>query len=268
MRPNPRLGLIACMLLSAASLGSAAETVANDGSEPKKPQSGHAHRGPKQLILENAEGARITLWKPDLTTQPLSMNHGGITIPRTGMDNYHALVVEKDWGDSRETLIRYEYLFGRPSQHSPSELAGAVKTDLEIVPAPIPREHLHYLSDQRWGFQVRFKGMPRAQVPLTLETSHGTRLEAVTDRKGYAVFRLPDDFPDIVPGERDGRSAEFTVSASAEVAGTAYETLLTASYQVNPSHWQSTPLGWFVVGLGFIAGGVIGRQKGRGGQGS
>ena len=267
MRPYPRLVLIAWALLSMTSPGSAAEP-AVDSPEAKKPQPAHSHRGPKTLALENAEGATITLWKPDLTTQPLHMEHGGIEIPRTGMDNYHAVVVEKDWGDSRETVIRYEYLFGRPSQHSPSKLAGAVKTDLEIVPAPIPREHLHYLSDQRWGFLVRFKGLPKAQIPLTLETANGTRLETVTDPQGYAVFRLPDDFPNIVSGKRDRRTAEFAVSATAEASGIAYETRLTASYRVNPSHWQSMPLGWLVVGIGFIAGGFIGRQKGRGGKGS
>jgi hypothetical protein len=219
-------------------------------------------------MLENAQGASITLWKPDLTTQPLNLSQGGITLPKTGMDNYHAVVAEKDWGNSKETVIRYEYLFGRPSKHSPSELAGAVKTDLEIVPAPIPREHFRYLANQSWGFQLRLKGQPKAQTRLTLETANGTRLETVTDDNGYAVFRLPDDFPDIVPGKRDERSAEFSVSAKAEDAGITYETLLNASYRMDPAHWQSKSLGWLVVGIGFIAGGLIGRQRRPGGEAS
>jgi hypothetical protein len=51
--------------------------------------------------------------------------------------------------------------------------------------------------------------------------------------------------------------------ATAEAGGIAYETMLTANYQINPSHWQSTSMGWAVVGLGFIAGGLIGRHRGR-----
>ncbi len=265
MKPYPRHCLLASVLIATATVSMAAEQPTPKANQA---QSGHSHRGPKQLMLENAQGAEITLWKPDLTTQPLSMAHGGITIPKTGMDNYHAVVAEKDWGNSKETVIRYEYLFGRPSKHSPSELAGAVKTDLEIVPAPIPREHFRYLANQRWGFQLRLKGQPKTQTALILETAHGTRLEAVTDDNGYAVFRLPDDFPDIVPGERDERSAEFSVSAKTQDAGITYETMLTASYRMDPAHWQSKSLGWLVVGIGFIAGGMIGRQRRPAGEAS
>lgn len=256
-----RYALLAIPVLACQTPLFAAQT-ADSAPTVKKPQSAHAsHRGPKTLMLQNAEGAVITLWKPDLTTQTLEPMHGGVTIPKTGMDNYHALIAEKDWGDSKETVIRYEYMFGRPSKHSPSELAGAVKTELEIVPAPIPREHFRYHSDQRWGFQVRLHGKPLPDLPLSLETEHGTRLEAVTDAEGYAAFRLPDDFPDVVPGERDQRSAEFVVTADTATEEVAYHTTLTAAYRINPSHWQSAPLGWAVAGIGFIAGGLIGRQK-------
>jgi hypothetical protein len=221
----------------------------------------NGHRGRKPLMLENAEGAVITLWKPDLTTEVLQPAHSAVTIPPTGMDNYHALVAEKDWGDIKEALIRYEYLFGRPSKHSPNELAGAIKTELEIVPAPIPREHFRYYSDQSWGFQVRLHGQPLADLPLTLETEHGSRLEVTSDSSGYARFRLPDDFPGVQSGERDRRSAEFAVIAATEQDGVVYETRLTAAYQVNPSHWQSNSLGWAAIGLGFLVGGLISRQK-------
>lgn len=263
--PRLRLCLLTISLLSLSTTATAAEA-ATKGSKEQRPPSAHNHRAPKQLMLENADGAVITLWKPDLTTQPLMPSHGGLTIPKTGMDNYHAVIAEKEWGDSKEAVIRYEYLFGRPSEHSPSELAGAIKTEFEIVPAPIPREHFRYLSDQRWGFQVRLHGRPLADLPLTLETEHGTRLQAVTDAQGYAAFRLPDDFPQVIAGKRDQRSAEFAVSAQAEDGGVDYQTLLTASYHLNSSHWQSAPMGWAVVGMGLIAGGLLGRQKGQGGK--
>jgi hypothetical protein len=262
MKPYLKLCLLVLPLPSATTVATEAKPTAEHPKESQT-QSVHNHRGPKQLMLENAEGAAITLWKPDLTTQRLKPVDSGITIPKTGMNNYHAVVVEKDWGNSKETVIRYEYMFGRPSKQSPSKLAGAAKTDLEIVPAPIPREHFRYLSDQPWGFLVRLYGQPLANLPLVLETEHGSRLETVTDKQGYATFRIPDDFPEMVPGERDERRAEFVVSATAEAGGIAYETLLTASYRVNPSHWQSSPMGWAVVGLGFIAGGLLGRQRGR-----
>lgn len=265
MNAGLRCCLLVSSLLATTATAMAAEP-AEQGTAAQAKPTAHNHRGPKRLMLENAEGAVITLWKPDLTTQPLQPKQGGITLPSTGMNSYHAVIAEKDWGRLKETVIRYEYLHGPPSKHSPSELAGALKSDFEIVPAPIPREHYRYLSAHRWGFLVRLKGQPLTHIPLVLETAHGTRLQGVTDSRGYAAFRLPDDFPDVVPGERDRRSAEFAVSASTTADGITYESVLTASYGVDPAHWQSSPLGWAVVGIGFIAGGLLGRQRNQGGQ--
>ncbi len=261
-----------CIALITLSLASAGPVALADGAgdatahNRQKPTGHSGHRGPKQLMLENAQGAKVVLWKPDLTSQPLQPHHDAVTLPKTGMDNYHALVVEKDWGTSKETLIRYEHMFGRPSKRSPSELTAADKTEFEIVPTPVPREHYRYQSGQEWGFQLRLHGQPLAGQTLTLETEHGTRLESVTDDTGYAAFRLPDDFPDVVAGERDRRSAEFIVAAATDAAGVTYQTALSASYHLNPSHWQSQSMGWAVVGVGFLVGGLLGRQQGRGGK--
>ncbi|MET0093645.1 MAG: hypothetical protein ABW120_08925, partial [Sedimenticola sp.] len=76
----------------------------------QKPPAANAHqhrRGPKQLVLVGSEGAEITLWKPDLSTLPLQSKMGTVTIPTTGVDNYHAVVARKDWGDTVESVIRY-----------------------------------------------------------------------------------------------------------------------------------------------------------------
>ena len=216
-------------------------------------------RGPKQFMLANSEGAVIRVWKPDLTTLPLEVKHGSITLPRTGVDNYHALVVEKDWGYLKEALIRYEYMFGRPSGHSTSELTAAEKTEFEIVPDPVPREHQHYLSDQTWNFILRFKSTPAAGIPITLATSNGSRVEATSDSEGKVSLRIPDDFPDIQKGKRDERTAEFEVSAELTDAGVIYQTLLSAEYEVNPGHWQSFGLGVTITGIGMLAGLFIGR---------
>lgn len=244
----------------------AAQSAGKPAGGPENQTQTHSHRGPKKLMLENGEGASVTLWKPDLTTQPLTFEQGGFTLPKTGMDNYHAVVAEKDWGDSKESVIRYEYRFGRPSEHSPSELARAVKTALEIVPDPIPREHYRYHSDQTWGFKLRLHGLPAGGIPLTLQTANGTHLEAVSDTSGRVKFHLPDDFPDVLPGKRDNRSATFTISAGMRGAGIDYQTTLSADYHINPSHWQSSRLGLLVAGLGFVAGGLLGRTNDQGGQ--
>jgi hypothetical protein len=235
---------------------------AADGVKPASPrEASHHGRGEKRILLENGEGAAITLWKPDLTTEALSMKHGGVTLPGSGMDNYHAIVAEKDWGDHKEAVIRYEYQHGRPSKQSPSRLAAQQKTKFEIVPDPIPREHYRYHSQQRWGFLVRYDGAPVADLKVELQTSNGSRLEAVTDAGGRVEFQIPDDFPEVVKGERDSRSGQFTLSGEYFQGGVRYTTQLNADYRVNPGHWQSTPLGLAVIGFGFVAGSLLGRVK-------
>ncbi|MCU7948313.1 MAG: hypothetical protein KZQ72_17050 [Candidatus Thiodiazotropha sp. (ex Cardiolucina cf. quadrata)] len=167
-----------------------AVAASTDGSE-KKPieQPAHDHRGAKQITLENGEGATITLWKPDLSTQTLNLEHGGITIPKTGLDNYHVVVAEKDWGNHKEAVIRYEYMFGRPSKQSPSKLTAVEKTDFEIVPDPIPREHYRYHTLQTWGFLVRLHGKPLSNLELTLQTTHGSQQTVISDQYGRVEFR-------------------------------------------------------------------------------
>ncbi|MCU7931635.1 MAG: hypothetical protein KZQ90_12605 [Candidatus Thiodiazotropha sp. (ex Codakia rugifera)] len=248
--------------IAACLLPLPAMAVDTDGPETKPiEQPSHDHRGAKQIALENGEGATITLWKPDLTTQTLILEHGGITIPKTGIDNYHVVVAEKDWGNQKEAVIRYEYMFGRPSKQSPSKLTTVEKTDFEIVPDPIPREHYRYHSMQTWGFLVRLHGKPIPNLELILQTTNGSQQTAISDRNGRVEFQIPDDFPNIVAGERDKRSAQLTISSRYRKGDIAYQTQLNADYRVNPTHWQSSQLGLWVVGVGMLAGGYLGRTR-------
>lgn len=224
-----------------------------------QPQHQHHRRGPKQLALSIADDAQVVLWKPDLSTQPLEIQQGEVGFKGTGVDNYHAIVAERTDGKLTEVAIRYEYAQGKPSGHSSTELTAANKSTLEIVPVPIPREHYRYHSDQTWDFIVRFQGLPVANQQVMLETAHGSRLEGSTTADGRVSLHIPDDFPDIVEGERDKRSAEFMVSTKYSDGGRIYQTTLNAAYRVNPQHWHSLGLGIMVAGIGMLTGGFIGR---------
>ncbi len=262
-RGRGMLPLVVAALVAMATPSIAAERPA-EGSEGAPAAAAHAHanrRGGKQFLLPESDGAQITLWRPDLKTQPLTAEHDLIKIPSTGMDNYHAIVAAKDWGDLKETVIRYEYLFGKPSGHSPRELLAAPKAELEIVPDPQPREHWRYQAGQGWGFQLLFRGNPLAGQPVALVTEHGSRIEAATDQAGRVRFHLPDDFPAIEEGRRDLRSAEFAVRARYSSDGITHQTLLSARYHANPRHWQSFDLGLVVMGLGMVVGGWLGRVR-------
>lgn len=230
------------------------------GARQKSPAPQHGHRrGPKSVVLSIADDASIELWKPDLSRQPLEMNDGKVTLPATGVDNYHAIVARKVQDTLTEVAIRYEYARGKPSGHSTTELTAADKATLEIVPDPVPREHNRYYSDQTWDFIVRYRGQPLAEQAVSLITSHGSRQEAVSAADGRVALQIPDDFPDLKEGERDRRQAEFVVSTKVTEEKHTYFTSLNAAYRVNPGHWQSLEMGLLVVGLGMLAGGAIGR---------
>jgi len=253
-----------------APLTLAAQSAEEASKAASKPAGAHQQhrRGPKQLTLSNADGARVTLWRPDLKTRVLEPEMGVITIPPTGMDNYHALIVERDWGDSKEAIIRYEYMRGKPSGESPSRLASAIKTELEIVPDPIPREHYRYYAGEEWSFILRYKDKPVRDREVILETSNGSTLKSVSDKNGQLTFRIPDDFPNVVAGERDRRNADMFLIASVKEGGVQYESMLMADYRMSPSHWQSTTWGVTVAGAGFLFGGFLtgfGRRKSKGG---
>ncbi|WP_428605192.1 hypothetical protein [Sedimenticola sp.] len=239
------------------------------GKKQAMPAMSH-QRGAKKLVLVNAEGAVVTLWKPDLSTRPLTAKMGRVTLPPTGMDNYHAVVVERDWGRSFDALVRYEYLRGKPSGESPRKLTTAVKTPLEIVPDPIPREHHRYYSGAEAGFIVRYRQQPLANQAVTLQTSHGSLVTATSDDVGRVVLTIPDDFPDVIAGQRDLRSAELSIQTEYQADAVHYTSALTAAYRLSPEHWQSKPWGFAVAGAGFIFGGLVtrrvARNKGRGTQ--
>ena len=248
--------------------GAAAGDSSSQHQHHQQSQQQHHHgRGPKELVLSIGDDARVELWKPDLSVQPTEIRQGKVAFKGTGVDNYHAIVARRSEGNLKETAIRYHYARGKPSGRSSTELTAAVKSDLEIVPDPIPREHYRYHSAQTWGFIVRFNGQPLAGSEVYLTTAHGSEVTAVTGPDGRVSLQIPDDFPDVIPGERDKRSAEFTVKTDYEQDQTSYRTTLNASYRVNPKHWQSTTMGIIVAGLGFVAGGFIGgigRKQGKG----
>lgn len=228
---------------------------------PTEPGKGHSPMAPKGFVLSEAADQAV-LWKPDLAKLDLQAQQGTYRLRPTGMDNYHALVAERrPDATTLEAAIRFVYLRGKPSGNSPSLLTTAVKTPLDIVPAPLPREHRHYQANHDAVFVLRFKGKPLANAPVALSTANGSHLQLVTDRIGALRFTLPDDFPETKDGRENNRPAEFVLQAETERDGRTYRTSLSGQYHVDPAHWQSFELGMMVLGAGFVSGLVMNRRK-------
>jgi len=222
--------------------------------EPEQHQHHTHHRGKPGYFLSDPKHATTTLIAPDLTTRNIKLKNG-VAKPRpTGMNNYHALLAERHSENLHEAAIRYITMRGKKTRHSPFKLVNANKTELEIIPAPLPREHRRYHSGTDIVFELRFKGWQLNNVPVTLKTSNGSVISSMTDVSGQVKFSLPEDFVQVKPGRRNNPAQEFTISTEYTRNSDIYRSSLSMPYYVNPTHWQSNTLAMTFAGSGFIVG--------------
>lgn len=221
-----------------------------------------SHRGPKQFQLRGIEtsDARVALIRPDLEAVPLALAAGAVRVKGTGTNNYHALVAIAERGGRRDTATRYLYMHGKPSGHSPSELLARPATGLQIIPAPLPREHWRYETRKAYRFELRFDGELLPEQPVTLRTAAGSLQDLLTDREGILTLVLPEDFDEIKKGRRKNKPGEWQLTSYIQQNGVIHHSSLSAPYSPSPANWQSYALGWLVAGLGFGGGLLINRR--------
>lgn len=221
-----------------------------------KPMDGHQHdrRAGKVFLITGHENSSVMMLTPDLQEQPLDIQNGQITFKPTGKDNYHALIVKRIHNNVEETAIRYVYGFGKPTGRSPSELTALSKSDLEIIPDPLPREHWHYKAGMQAAFIIHYKGEPVTPAKVSLSTSNASILQSNTDSQGRVVFNLPDDFAETLAGNNANKPGEILIHVKHSDNQKQYASWLSADYEVNPAHWRKTDLGIMVASGGFIFG--------------
>jgi len=224
-----------------------------------KPVDNHQHnrRAEKIFTLTGQENSTVTMLTPDLQQSQLKINNGEIKFKPTGKDNYHVIIAKRFFNNVQQTAIRYVYSFGKPTGKSPSELTGFKKSALEIIPAPLPREHWHYKAGHQATFDIHFKGKPVADTKVSLSTSHASLLQAKTSSQGRVVFDIPDDFAQTHAGDRANQPGDFLVHVKHTEKKQQYATWLSADYQVDPAHWRNTQLGVLVAAFGFTVGLII-----------
>lgn len=213
------------------------------------------------------ESTNIRLVMPTLVQRPLMVDgEGEVAVPSSGLNNYHLLKAVRTSEGRVESALRYRYFNGKPSGYSPQMLLDAEQSALEIIPAPLPREHARYQSGKFAEFIVSFNGEPLVNQPLTLVTSNGSNLELKSGVGGRLRIAMPEDFDEVKPGRRANRPAEFLLSVERSRDGVSHVTTLSAPYYVNPKHWRSTWGGLAAMGFGFVGGlmwlGRVRREEG------
>ena len=220
--------------------------------------SQHGGRKAKQLQLHNSNPAAATqvyYLMSTLEKRDLTLEDDLVTLPRTGVDNYHALVVNQAHENSVSSSIRYIYNYGRPSKTSPTKITQIHKSELEIQPAPLPREHDHYTGSNYYKFELHFKDEVLPNTLITFSTSNGHEETIKSDEDGGFCVTMPNDFKEVKAGRRANRPSEFILKTSHLHEGITYTTTFAMPYHVNPiDYWQTQTLAVVLVIMGLIIG--------------
>jgi len=217
---------------------------------------GHGGRGAgTPFILRDGDGATAQLRLPTLVRRALEPDAQGlVTLQPSGLLSYHLLLATRSSPGREEVALRYHYLNGKPSDASPSLLVNSRKATLDIIPAPLTREHQRYQANGAYHYLLRYGDLPLANTEVRLTTSNGSVLSTTSDHRGRLSFTLPDDFPEVQAGRGANRPAEFLLSATHTQAGTQHLTTLSADYHADPAHWRSALGGWLALLGGFVGG--------------
>lgn len=209
--------------------------------------------GATMLALSGAEDKNISAsyLLPDLSVAPVELKEGMI-IPKINMGGYYALIAFGEDANGRDFAIRYLSSNGKPVKVSPLKLTNKPKNILEIIPAPLPREHDRYTASKIYQFNVIYngKGLGNTEVELVID---GKPQKLKTDKDGKLTVLLPNNFSDVTFENR--KSKEFLLSVSKSIDGKMYTSSLSAPYYPNPNDWwQSQYLGFGGMALGFFGG--------------
>lgn len=215
--------------------------------------AGRAERGERAgavLTLRNVAAPHVTVYASEGPAERLKVDYpveeGGAKIsavvPKIG--NYHWVIAREETPELVKVASTAWY-FGNPGD-SPKDMLAIPKHELEIVPAPLPREHRSYREAEKWDFLVRFNGRPLVGQSLVFETEFGSRSTVVTDSAGVATLVFPRDFK--TPTKADGdnndprRRGRFVLTTEKEQDGKHYVTAFNFTYSQDPERNRS--LGW------------------------
>lgn len=217
---------------------------------------GHGGKESSVFTAVNLEGnGSAALIKPDLSTEELPLSANTLTLPESGMGGYYALVLTQRAPLEVKSAIRYLSRQGRPSKISPTQLTGLFKTDLEIVPDPLHREHDRYTASKSYRFLVKFQGQPLSDARIAMETRNHSATTYTSDKNGAVRVTLPNDFSHVFVGRSENKPSEFLLSTYRSDGEIVYQSTLSMPYFVNPNdYWQSQTYGAGAIFIGFLGG--------------
>lgn len=221
---------------------------------------GRAERGSRAAAVLTPRGlasGSVTVYAADGPAErrkadyPVGQEGARIEAVAPKIGNYHWVVAREESVDAVRVASTAWY-FGNPGD-SPKDMLVEPKHELEIVPAPLPREHRSYREAEKWRFLVRFNGQPLAGQAVVLETEFGSRSTAMTDATGHATVVFPRDFRPAQKAEGENKDprgrGRFVLATEKEEGGKRYLTAFNYTYTQDPE--RSRSLAWGVA-FGFL----------------
>lgn len=134
------------------------------------------------------EGIRF---KTDQLEWEIPVQQGRFALQAAGVGNYHWLQAREETPESVKVASTV-YYFSNPGP-APTAMLARPKSELEIVPTPLPREHNQYRAGEAWDFSLRFRGQPLPNATLKLVSQAGTQVSFTSDPAGRVRVRFPAD---------------------------------------------------------------------------
>ncbi|MGB2682269.1 MAG: hypothetical protein WBE39_13245 [Candidatus Competibacter sp.] len=178
-------------------------------------------------------------------------------LESSGVGNYHWLQAREETPDSVK-VASTAHFFSNPGP-APTDMLARSKTELEIVPTPLPREHNQYRENQERTFLLRFQGQPLAGATLRFVSDAGAESRFTSDASGRVNVRFPDDVkPAQGQSGHDGHGQpttnRFVLAVEHEDQGRRYLTAF--NYRYSEDAYARRSLLW---GSGFLVlGGLLG----------
>lgn len=217
------------------------------------------NRATAKFAAKNIKPAKLEVFAPGgpadrLHRQFLASAEGTrieAVTPKIG--NYH-WVSAREESAGKVTVASTAYFFGNPGE-APTRLLLEQKSELEIIPQPLPREHGAWRESEKWPFLLRFNGQPLAKKTVWMETEFGTRTSFVSDEKGMVTVLFPRDFKPVEekPGEgghdHGPRRAKFVLAVAHDDGGKHFLTAFNYTYSADAERDKNLSAG---VGFGLL----------------
>ena len=215
---------------------------------------GRGERAAAQFRPVGLPATEIRVFGPRGGEQAFPVEAGAARLrsPAPESGNYHWLSARAE--TPAHVAVASTVWYSSNPGPAPVELLQRAKSELEIVPDPLPREHANYRESEKWRFIVRYAGQPLAGQVLRMETERGTRTHFTTDGEGVATVLFPRDFPPEAEGEGHNRAkAGFVLSTERQDGDRHFVTTFNHSY--GPDGERGRSLAW---GAAFGLAGMLG----------